>query len=89
MKKPTSLLLNFLFLFLLISCGGSRTDSRIYNVRDYGAAGDGKTDDAAAIQRAIDECAAAGGGKVLFPRGYTFLSGPLSLASNIEYHFET
>jgi hypothetical protein len=40
---------------------------RTANVRDYGAVGDGRTDDSSAIQRAND--AMAGGGRVIFPRG--------------------
>src|SRR5690349_12176401 len=54
--------------------------ARIYNVRDYGAKGDGKTLDTAAIQSAIDACYHDKGGKVLIPAG-DFLSGTLELKS--------
>lgn len=40
-----------------------------YSVRDYGALGDGVTDDTAAIQAAINACATAGGGVVFVPSG--------------------
>jgi polygalacturonase len=55
---------------------------------DYGAQGDGKTDDAAAIQRAIDACSEAGGGTVRVPAGRTFLCGPFHLASDVDLHLE-
>lgn len=60
-----------------------------YNVLDYGAAGDGKTNDAAAIQNAIDACASAGGGRVVLPGGRTYYSGSIQLKSNVEFHVES
>ncbi len=55
----------------------------VYNVRDYGAIGDGKTLDSPAINRAIDAASAAGGGTVCLPAG-TYLSGSIHLKSNIN-----
>lgn len=55
----------------------------IFQVTDYGAVGDGKTLNTAAIQKTIDAAAAAGGGTVAIPRG-TFLTGPITLASHID-----
>jgi len=54
-----------------------------FNVRDYGATGDGKTLDTTALQKTIDAAAQAGGGTVLVPTG-NFLTGPFKLASNIN-----
>lgn len=56
-----------------------------FNVRDYGAVGDGKTLDTAAIQKTVDTASAAGGGTVLIPAG-TFLTDPFTLASHINLH---
>src|SRR5689334_17516829 len=47
----------------------------------YGAVGDGVTDNTTAIQTAIDNCAAQGGGTVPLDHG-TFLTGPFTLASH-------
>jgi hypothetical protein len=46
------------------------------SVRDHGARGDGRTDDRAAIQRAIDAARAAGGGTVRFPEGVYLVTAP-------------
>jgi hypothetical protein len=48
-----------------------------FNVRDYGAAGDGTADDTAEIQAAIDAAETAGGGVVFFPAGSYKTSTPL------------
>jgi polygalacturonase len=51
------------------------------NVRDFGALGDGKTKDTAAIQQALDRCSVLGGGEVLVPAG-EYLTGAIVLRSN-------
>jgi hypothetical protein len=55
----------------------------VYSVRDYGAVGDGNKLDTAGINRAIEACAAAGGGQVLFPPG-RYLSGTVHLKSHVS-----
>ena len=57
----------------------------VYDVRDFGAKGDGVTKDTAAIQRAIDKATAAGGGTVEIPAG-TFVSGTIWLKSDVDFH---
>jgi polygalacturonase len=57
------------------------------DVRTYGAKGDGATKDTAAIQKAIDDCAAKGGGTVLLTAG-TYVSAPILIKSNITLHLD-
>jgi polygalacturonase len=59
--------------------------SATFNVTNYGAVGDGKTLNTAALQKAIDAASTAGGGTVLVPAG-KFLTGPFTLASSINLH---
>lgn len=58
-----------------------------YNVRDYGAKCDGAEFDNEAIQKAIDEASAAGGGRVVIPAGICLIR-PLFLKSGVELHLE-
>jgi hypothetical protein len=57
--------------------------SQYFNIVDFGAVGDSKTLCTPAIQKAIDACAQAGGGKVIVPAG-RFLTNALFLKSNID-----
>jgi hypothetical protein len=59
--------------------------ARVYNIRSYGAKGDKRTLDTAAVQAAIDACTDDGGGTVLVPAG-TFTIGTVELKSNVTLH---
>ena len=59
-----------------------------YDATRYGAKPDGATDNTAAIQKAIDDCAAKGGGRVIVPGGGKYVTYTLSLKSNVELHVE-
>lgn len=56
-----------------------------FDVRAYGAKGDGVAKDTAAIQKAVDAAHAAGGGTVEIPAG-TYLTGSIFLKSNVDFH---
>ena len=76
-KRLTVLLL---LTVLALSVGAST-----YNVRDFGAKGDGLTLDHAAINQAIEKACNNGGGRVVLPAG-TYLCGSIRLKSNVELH---
>ncbi|WP_260703390.1 rhamnogalacturonidase [Edaphobacter flagellatus] len=57
----------------------------IFDVRTYGAVGDGKTVDSPAINKAIEAAASVGGGTVYFPAG-TWLSFSIRLKSHVNLH---
>jgi parallel beta-helix repeat protein len=58
-----------------------------FNILNYGAVGDGKINNAAAISRAIAAAAHAGGGTVVVPPG-DFMSGPITILSNVTLYLE-
>lgn len=59
--------------------------TKVFNIKDYGAIGDGQTLNTVAIEKTISACSAAGGGVVLIPQGL-WLTGPIELKSNINLH---
>src|SRR5579884_3779214 len=59
--------------------------ARVYNIRDFGAKGDGTTLDTAAVQAAIDACNKDQGGTVLVPAG-VFVMGTVEMKSNVTLH---
>ncbi len=65
------------FLFFAISLHAA-DGAKVFDVRQFGAKGDGQTPDTAAIQEALDDCGRAGGGTVKFSPGI-YLSRPLTL----------
>ena len=79
------------FLWLASFCGdglAEEVQGRVFNVRDHGARGDGKSIDTAAIQQALNACGEAGGGTVLLPAG-TYLSRPLVLRTKTKFLLES
>ena len=83
MKNP---FISFGKLSVLLSCLCgvlNAAETSQFNVRSFGAVGDGKQLDSPAIDKAIDAAAEAGGGTVLVPAG-TYLSGSIHLKSNIH-----
>lgn len=76
----------FSFCFLP-GANAQKSATVFYNVRDFGAKGDGKTLDTGAINKAIDAAAAKGGGTVYFNAG-TYLSFSIRLKSNITLYLD-
>lgn len=93
MKKPQSPLrvtaVRFSFIPLMVLALAlprwvpAAAAENVFNVRAFGAVGDGRNLDSPAIDKAIASAAAAGGGTVLVPAG-TYLSGSIHLQSNIH-----
>lgn len=77
---------NLLFVLLTLSCLSAIADNlNDYNIRSFGAVGDGKNLDSPAINTAIESAFANGGGKIIVPAGI-YLCGSIHLKSNIELH---
>ena len=69
-------------VLLTLAGGPALARQRIVDIRDHGAIGDGRTINTRAIQKAIDACAASGGGMVAVPAG-VFVSGSIWLKPGV------
>ncbi|HLE33369.1 MAG TPA: glycosyl hydrolase family 28-related protein, partial [Bacteroidota bacterium] len=77
----------FLLSGIVLSQSSVQSQASVFNVRSFGATGDGKTLDSPAINRAIEACVKAGGGTVYLPPG-TYLSGSIRLKSNVHINLD-
>lgn len=79
-------------IFFTIAIAGCATVQRpttaTFNVRDFGAVGDGANKDTAAFQKTLDACAVAGGGDVLVPAG-RYLIGSVQMGNHTILRLET
>jgi hypothetical protein len=80
-------MLPVLSLFFICAASASAQRAGLFNVVDYGAKGDGKTVNTAAIRQAIQACSNAGGGTVYIPAG-EFRTGTVVLGSSIHLFLE-
>lgn len=80
--KLTGLLIILLEIFF-----GNELAAKDYNITDFGAVPDGKTNNTTAIQLTIDKASADGGGRVIIPAG-TFLTGSIQLKSNVDLNLQ-
>ena len=65
-------------LAIVVLCAFSASaQTNIFNLADFEAAGDGKTDDGPALQRALDAVAEAGGGTLMVPAGLYLIKTPV------------
>lgn len=76
-----------LFVIALTTIASLAATPPFHDVKNYGVVDDGTTLATAAIQKAVDTCAAEGGGKVVIPPG-RYLIGPISLKSHVQIELE-
>jgi polygalacturonase len=81
--------ITLLFAIILLSAQtGFTAPPKTFNVRDFGAVGDGTNKDTAAFQKALDACAVSGGGEVVVPAG-NYLIGSVQMGYGTTLRLET
>ncbi len=78
-----------IFMFALAGCvTAQHQTAATFNVRDFGAVGDGTNKDTVAFQKALDACAVSGGGEVIVPAG-NYLIGSVQIGNRTILRLET
>jgi polygalacturonase len=78
-----------LFALAIAGCATAKNSTHaVFNVRDFGAVGDGTTMDTVAFQKALDTCAVSGGGEVIVPAG-NYLIGSVQIGNRTILRLET
>jgi polygalacturonase len=78
---------NLLFIILLLTATIRVASGKLIDATKIGAIGDGATVNTAAIQKAIDDCSASGGGTIQFPAG-RFVTGTIQLKDNVTLRLD-
>lgn len=85
--KDETILYSDIEFYNLTQNGAVSGKDRMYNLRDFNPAADGKTLDSHVIQAAIDKCNSDGGGTVVIPPG-TYLCGTIQLKDNVRIYLD-
>ena len=86
-RKFFSFLIILQLGFAFIAPAIAQQSPAVFNIKNYGAKGDGRTVNTQAINKAVDACAQAGGGIVLVPAG-SFLTGTIQMKSHVTLMLE-
>ena len=86
-QKSISLTLIFLLGTAFFALTQAQQSPTIFNIKNYGARGDGKTINTIALNKAVEACADAGGGTVVIPAGI-YLSGTVRMKSHVTLLLE-
>ena len=76
-----------IFTLSVAGCATAQHQTTTFNVRDFGAIGDGTNKDTVAFQKALDTCAVSGGGEVLVPAG-NYLIGSVQIGNRTVLRLE-
>lgn len=87
MKRPKIYNIQVLILLLFETLMYATATPKQFNITDFGAKGDGVTDNTLIIQKIIDNASKTGEGKVIIPEG-VFLTSVLHLKSHVELHLK-
>jgi polygalacturonase len=77
-----------IFALVLAGCATTQHQTATFNIRDFGAIGDGTNKDTVAFQKALDTCAVSGGGEVIVPAG-KYLIGSVQIGNRTILRLET